>query len=80
MPPPTLQKILESSVEDMDILQLIPGGVLPNDHWHRGTNDRTCSRCRREVPDEDVPLMLWSEDGEDMLIYCEACLGDPLAE
>jgi hypothetical protein len=66
--------------QEMDILQLIPGGVLPNDHWHRGTNDRTCSRCRREVPDEDVPLMLWSEDGEDMLIYCEACLGDPLAE
>ncbi len=60
--------------------RLIPGGVLLNDYWHRGTNDGTCSRCRCEVPEVDVPLMLWSEDGEDMLIYCEACLGDPLSE
>jgi len=62
------------------LTQIIPGGILPNDHWHRGTNDGTCSRCRREARWGDgVPVMLWKNDGNDMLIYCEACLGDPLA-
>ncbi len=53
----------------------VPGGLRSTDHWHRGINDGTCSRCRREVPDDEVPLMFWSPDGEDMLIYCELCLG-----
>ncbi len=53
----------------------VPGGIRPTDHWRRGTNDGTCSRCRREVPDDEVPLMFWSADGHDMLIYCEMCLG-----
>lgn len=59
----------------IDITALIPGGIKPTDHWHVRTNDDTCSRCRKEVPEEDVPLLLWSQDGENMLIYCEACLG-----
>jgi hypothetical protein len=71
---------MEREEVPMEIAQIVPGGVLPNDHWHRGTNDGTCSRCRREVSDEDVPLMLWSKNGKNMLIYCETCLGDPLAE
>lgn len=54
---------------------LVPGGIKPTDHWHRITNDGTCSRCRREIPDDEVPLMFWSDDGQDMLIYCEPCLG-----
>jgi hypothetical protein len=56
------------------INQLIPGGIKPADHWHRRRNDNTCSRCRNEIADDEVPLMLWSTDGHDMLIYCEACL------
>ena len=59
----------------LSIFAIVPGGLKPTDHWHRMTNDNTCSRCRAPVSDDDVPLMLWSEDGNDMLIYCEACLG-----
>jgi hypothetical protein len=56
----------------------LSGGIKTTDHWHRKTNDRTCSRCRREVPEDDVPLMVWSPDGHDMLIYCERCIaGEP---
>lgn len=62
------------------LAQIIPYGILPSDYWHRGTNDRTCSRCRREVPDCEAPLMLWRNDGDDLLIYCGACLGDPQDE
>lgn len=57
---------------------LIPGGIKPTDHWHIGTNDDTCSRCRKEVPEKDVPLLLFrGEHGDDVLIYCEACLSAP---
>lgn len=53
---------------------LVPGGILATDHVHVHTNDGTCSRCRREVPDDDVPLMLWTDAaGERMLIYCQRC-------
>lgn len=53
---------------------LVPGGILPADHVHRKTNDRTCSRCRWAVPHAEVPLLLWLNDGNDLLIYCETCL------
>jgi hypothetical protein len=57
------------------LADVIPGGVRPTDHWHRGTNaPQTCSRCRSLLPEHEVPLMLWSDNG-DMLIYCEDCLG-----
>lgn len=59
----------------IDIAQLVPGGVLPTDRWHIDTNDGTCSRCRKEPPEHDVPLMFWSGEGDNMLIYCKACLG-----
>jgi hypothetical protein len=55
--------------------QFVPGGIKPTDHWHRKTNDGTCSRCRALVPEDEVPLMMWSPDGQDMLIFCESCLG-----
>jgi late competence protein required for DNA uptake (superfamily II DNA/RNA helicase) len=55
--------------------QLIPGGIQPSDHVHRRKNDMTCSRCRSEIAEDEVPLMLWLNAGEDMLIYCERCLG-----
>lgn len=53
---------------------LVPGGIKPTDRWHMETNNNTCSRCRAEVPDEDCPLLLWDESGNNMLIYCERCL------
>lgn len=54
--------------------QFVPGGIKPTDHWHQGTSDNTCSRCREEIPDRDVPLLIWANDGHDMLAYCEKCL------
>ena len=55
----------------------VPGGVLPDDHWHILISDDTCSRCRKPIPEDQVPLMLWSGDGSRMLSYCETCLGGP---
>lgn len=55
--------------------QFVPGGIKPEDHWHRRTNDGTCSRCRALIPEGDGPLLLWMNDGHDMLAYCEDCLG-----
>jgi hypothetical protein len=59
----------------VDIRNVVPGGILPSDHLHVKTNDRTCSRCRREIDDEAVPLMLWIEPGDDMFIFCPSCCG-----
>lgn len=57
--------------------QLVPGGIKPTDFVHRVINDHSCSRCRKPIDlVEAVPLMLWLGDGDDMLIYCEACLGE----
>jgi hypothetical protein len=67
-----------ASKANATLAAMIPGGIKPTDHWHIRLNDGTCSRCRKEVPDDDVPLMLFgAADNEgdcDMLIYCEACL------
>jgi hypothetical protein len=62
--------------ENLPIEDIVPGGIRPSDYVHIVVNDRTCSRCRLPVPEDDVPLMLWSEKGADMclLIYCESCL------
>lgn len=54
---------------------LIPGGILETDHWHLGTYDETCSRCRKPIPDHQVPLNLYQ--GNSMLSYCEPCCGVP---
>ena len=59
----------------LGIEQLVPGGIKPTDHWHSITNDNTCSRCSSVIRDHEVPLLLWSNDGHDLLIYCETCLG-----
>lgn len=60
----------------IDIAIFVPGGILATDHVHRKTNDRTCSRCRKLVPDEEVPLMFWlnGDPRGYMLIYCGDCL------
>ena len=57
--------------------KIIPGGVLETDHRHNFTNDNTCSRCRLEIPEDEVPIILWTHGGRRMLIYCEPCLGIP---
>ena len=54
---------------------LVPGGIQTTDRWHIGRDDGSCSRCNTEPPDSDVPLLLWANDGHDMLRFCEGCLG-----
>lgn len=27
------------------------------------------------IPEDDVPILIWRDDGADMLAYCEGCLG-----
>jgi hypothetical protein len=56
------------------LIPVPPGGIVAADHWHKGHNDDTCSRCRREVPEYDVPLLIWRRGGDDLLIYCGRCL------
>ena len=53
---------------------IIPSGIKPSDFWHTDANDNTCSRCRKPVPEAEVPLMLWRDGGDAVLIYCERCL------
>lgn len=62
-------------INPLTIEQIVPGGMRPDDHVHVETNDGTCSRCRRAVPEDDVPLTVWNDTAERMWIYCEACLG-----
>jgi hypothetical protein len=58
----------------LHINDVIPGGIKASDRWHRTTNDNTCSRCFAGILDHEVPAMLWR--GDDLLIYCCACLGE----
>ena len=62
-------------MKSLSVDDFLPGGILPTDVWHIRTDDGTCSRCRETPPEEDVPLFVWSPSGEDMLRYCERCLG-----
>jgi NAD-dependent SIR2 family protein deacetylase len=44
-------------------------------HLHYITSDNTCSRCRRKIPDDDIPLRFWPKsDPRYMLIYCDDCI------
>lgn len=66
---------IKSETTRMSINAFVPGGIKASDHLHRVMNDGTCSRCRNEVSDEHVPLLLWvGDDGRDMYIFCEECL------
>ena len=58
----------------IDLAQLLPGGIWPTDRWHIEKNDGTCSRCRRDVPEGDVPLLVFAPAGHNALVYCERCL------
>lgn len=45
-------------------------------HRHYITSDDTCSRCRRKIADDEIPLRFWPKsDRNYMLIYCDACIG-----
>ncbi len=58
----------------MDIGAFVPEGILATDHIHAPAYDETCSRCRRPIPDEEVPLLLWlPPDQVGMLAYCDRC-------
>jgi hypothetical protein len=47
--------------------------ILSTDFIHHETNDGTCSRCRRQIEEGEVPIMLWPDNSSDMLIYCDDC-------
>jgi hypothetical protein len=57
------------------VSSLIPGGIRPGDFVHVETNDGTCSRCRRRILEDEVPLMLWDRTGRLLWIYCDDCTG-----
>jgi len=55
---------------------LIPGGgVKDTDFLHNGWYDETCSRCRKPIPDEEIPLLVWLENRNKMYSYCAECMG-----
>ena len=61
-------------MSEISIASFVPGGIRATDYLHRKTFDETCSRCRKEIPEWDVPLMLWlPPDNEDMYVFCNAC-------
>ena len=60
---------------EFSIEHFVPGGILPDDSWHILTSDNTCSRCHTEIREDEVPLMIWSGNGHNMLCYCERCTG-----
>lgn len=54
---------------------LIPGGIRASDHAHVGTSDESCSRCRRPLREDEVPLRCREGDGTVMWIWCDDCSG-----
>lgn len=47
--------------------------IKQSDHINFETSDELCSRCRKPVRDDQVPLRVWSHDGKHMRIYCQCC-------
>ena len=48
--------------------------ISPNDYVNYKTDDGKCSRCRKEIREDEVPLRLWSLlDPNIMMTYCESC-------
>lgn len=66
------ERLMRTPFDDSGFLD---GGIRASDHLHVGTNDDTCSRCRRAIREDEVPLMLWVNGGNDMYIYCNDCDG-----
>lgn len=59
----------------LNIEDLVPDGIRQTDFLHRSTYDETCSRCREPIAEDDVPILLWVNDGEDMYAFCRECTG-----
>lgn len=53
--------------------QLVPGGILPTDTCYDTVHEDACSRCGREIREDEVPLHLWAGDGRYMWIFCNDC-------
>lgn len=70
-----LAKLIEKrNREQPDITSIIPGGIKPTDFCHKETNDNTCSRCRRAIREDEIPITLWRDsDPNDMWIFCNDC-------
>ena len=60
---------------EIAIGEIIPGGILPTDFVHCPGYDQTCSRCRKPISEDEIPLLLWLGDGDRMLSYCGECWG-----
>jgi len=61
----------------VDVADFVPGGIKPTDVWKQLVNDGRCSRCAELVSDRDNPLMIFSDDGDALLVYCYRCLEVP---
>ena len=70
MPVSDKRPAISGAVQD-----LIPGGILASDYLHKKTFDNTCSRCRKKIAEDDVPLILFHAKGEDLYAYCRDCNG-----
>ena len=63
---------------------LLKVNVLPTDKIYYMTSENICSRCRRKLREDEVPLMFWPEPPEGerytdhgrdwLLIYCNDCI------
>ena len=56
----------------LPIEAIVPGGIRDGDVL---VNDETCSRCRRAIAEDEVPIKLWARDGHGQRIYCDDCTG-----
>jgi hypothetical protein len=56
-----------------DVADFVPGGIKPTDVWKQLVNNGRCSRCAKLVSDHEQPLMLFSDDGDALLVYCSRC-------
>lgn len=52
--------------------------IKESDHVNYMTSDEKCSRCRKDIDEDEVPLRLWAQDPNYMWIYCESCMNDVL--
>lgn len=52
---------------------LVPGGILETDKCHVMTDDGTCSRCGKEIGEDEMPVRFWDASGHLMWTYCEDC-------
>ena len=47
--------------------------IRESDHIHAHRYDDTCSRCRRQLEETEVPLLVWIDD-EHLVALCSNCI------